>query len=109
LIHQRVVGVNVTSKYAEKAQKGDDRSPRAQSTLHKVEEVPMKKDAKKEINLGKITSRVARQKRDNQLPSNRQEMMIQTTIETLDNRIQKITKALIDSGSQDNVISKEYV
>jgi hypothetical protein len=109
LIYQRVVGVNVTSKYAEKAQKGDDRSPRAQSTLHKVEEVPMKKDAKKEINLGKITSRVARQKRDNQLPSNRQEMMIQTTIETLDNRIQKITKALIDSGSQDNVISKEYV
>jgi hypothetical protein len=40
LIHQRVDGVNVTSKYAEKAQKGDDRSPRAQSTLHKVEEVP---------------------------------------------------------------------
>jgi hypothetical protein len=97
------------SKYAEKAQKGDDRSLRAQFTLHKVKEVPMKKDTKKEINLGKITSHVARQKRGNQLPSNRQEMMIQATIETLDNRIQKMTKALIDSGSQDNVISKEYV
>jgi hypothetical protein len=109
LIHQRVVSVNVTSKYAEKTVKGDDRSPRAQSTLHKVEEVPMKKDTKKEINLGKITSRVIRQKRDNQLPSNRQEMMIQATIETLNNRIQKMTKALINSGSQDNVISKEYV
>jgi hypothetical protein len=40
LTHQRVDGVNVTSKYAEKTIKGDDRSPRAQSTSHKVEEAP---------------------------------------------------------------------
>jgi hypothetical protein len=41
LTHQRVIGDPVTSKYAEKTQKGDDRSPRAQSTLHKVEEAPI--------------------------------------------------------------------
>jgi hypothetical protein len=109
LIHQRVIGDPVTSKYAEKTQKGNDRSPRAQSTLHKVEEAPTKVDAKKEIGLGKIGLRVARQKRDNQLPSNRREMMVQVQLETLDTGIQKMTKALIDSGSQDNVISKEYV
>jgi hypothetical protein len=96
------------SKYAEKTVKGDDRSPRAQSTLHIVEEVPDKKTPKKEIDLGKITH-VARQKRDNQLPSNRREMMVHARLETLDTGVQKMTKALIDSGSQDNVISKEYV
>jgi hypothetical protein len=60
LIHQRVIGDPIKGKYAEKTLKGDDRSPRAQSTLHKVEEAPMKQNAKKEINLGKITSRIAR-------------------------------------------------
>jgi hypothetical protein len=109
LIHQRVISDHVTSEYAKKTQKGGDRNPRAQSTLHKVEEAPTTVDAKKEIGLGKIGFRVARQKRDNQLPSNRREMMIQAMLETLDNGIQKMTKALIDSGSQDNVISKEYV
>ena len=36
-------------------------------------------------------------------------MMLQVQLETLDTGVTKMTKALVDPGSQDNVISKEYV
>jgi hypothetical protein len=35
--------------------------------------------------------------------------MVQAQLETLDTGIKKMMKILINSGSQDNVISKEYV
>jgi hypothetical protein len=109
LIYQRVIGDPITGKYAEKVKRGVTETRGLDPHCTEVEEAPMKQNAKKEINLGKITSRIAHQRRDNQLPSNRQEMMIQAKLETLDTHVQKMTKALIDSGSQDNVISKEYV
>jgi hypothetical protein len=76
LIHQRVDGVNVTSKYAEKAINGDDRSPRAQSTLHKVEEAP----TQNKVQRSKVPG--SKKIKDNTRFPEHQEMMVPVKVET---------------------------
>ena len=66
-----------------------------------MEEAPIVEEGrpKKEIGLCTQSLQVAQQKRDNQLSSNKRELIIQAQIETLDTKVQKMTKALLDPGA----------
>jgi hypothetical protein len=102
LIHQRVDGVNITSKYAEKASKGDDRSPRAQSTLHKVEEAPTQNKVRR--------SKVPGSKKikyNAKFPEHR-EMMVPVEVETLDSSKTQSIRGLIDTGCTDSCVDEKW-
>jgi hypothetical protein len=103
LIHQRVDGVNITSKYAEKTSKGDDRSPRAQSTLHKVEEAP----TQNKVRRSKVPGS-KKIKNNAKFPEHR-EMMVPVKVETLDSSKTRSIRELIDTGCTDSCVDEKWV
>jgi hypothetical protein len=103
LIHQRVDRVNVTSKYAEKASKGDDRSPRAQSTLHKVEEAP----TQNKVRRSKVPG--SKKIKDNARFPEHRKMMVPVKVETLDSSKTRSIRGLIDTGCTDSCVDEKWV
>jgi hypothetical protein len=78
LIHQIADTADITSKYAEKTVKGDDRSLRAQSILHKVEEAPTQNKVRR------LKVSESKKIKDNARFLEHQEIMVSIKIETLD-------------------------
>jgi hypothetical protein len=103
LIPQRVDGVNITSKYAEKAIKGDDRSPRARSTLHKVEEVPTQNKVRR------LKVPGSKKIKDNAKFLEHREMMVPIKVETLDSSKNRSIQGLIDTGCTDSCVDEKWV
>jgi hypothetical protein len=103
LIHQRVDGVNVMSKYAEKTQKGDDRSPRAQSTLYKVEEAP----TQNKVRRSKVPG--SKKIKDNAKFPEHWEMIVPIKVETLDSSKTRSIRRLIDTGCTDFCVDEKWV
>jgi hypothetical protein len=98
LTHQMVDTADVTSKYAKKTIKGDDRNPRAQSTLHKVEEAPTQNKVKR------LKVPGSKKIKDNTEFPEHQEMMVPVKVETLDSLKTRSIQSLIDTGCTDSCV-----